>query len=300
VIVTSTYEGVYAFDFADGDIVWEYKNPRAVHFENPYYTGDNIPAAPFFTGVLIADGKVFAYNGEHSASQPANRDWSLHCINATTGEGIWTIYNMMIPQAVADGYLVATNEYDGYMYVFGQGKSATTVTGPDTNVPKGTPVLIQGTVLDQSPAQPGTPCVSKDSMSTQMEYLHLQFPLAGIWGNETITGVPVYLTAIDEDDNVYDLGMVTSNGYYGTFGAEWTPPEEGLYEIIASFNGDDSYGSSAASTFVSVGPAPAEPQPPEPEPSPAPPVTTEVAIILAVAVIAVIGLAAYFVMKRRQ
>jgi hypothetical protein len=112
VVVTSTYEGVYAFDFADGKIVWKYTNPRAVTFENPYYTGDNKAAAPFFTGVLIADGKVYAYNGEHSASQPANRDWSLHCINATTGEGIWTIYNMMIPQAVADGYLVATNDYD--------------------------------------------------------------------------------------------------------------------------------------------------------------------------------------------
>jgi hypothetical protein len=280
--------------------MWTYKNPRAVPFENPYYTGDNKPAAPFFTTGFIADDKVYMYNGEHSESQPAGRDWSLHCIDAKTGEGIWTIYNPIRPRAAADGYLIADNDYDGHLYCFGKGKSATTVTGPDTNVPKGTPVLIKGTVLDMSPAQPGTPCVSVDSMTTQMEYLHMQQPIDGIWHNETITGVPVYLTAINQETmDVIDLGMVTSNGYYGTFGAEWTPPEEGLYEIIASFMGDDSYGSSATSTFVSVGPAPTGPQPTI-EPEPQAPITTEVAIIIAVAVIAVIGLAAYWLFRKRQ
>ena len=50
--------------------------------------------------------------------------------------------------------------------VFGKGLSATTVTTPDVVVPKGTGVVIKGTVLDLSPAQPNTPCVSKDSMSS--------------------------------------------------------------------------------------------------------------------------------------
>jgi len=142
------------------------------------------------------------------------------------------------------------------MYVFGKGKSATTVTAPDVVVPKGTGVVIKGTVLDQSPAQPGTPCVSEASMSLQMEHLHLQMPEGGVWKNETITGVPVTLTAIGSDGSVIDIGSVTTNGYYGTFSKEWTPQAEGTYEIIASFAGDDSYGSSAASTAVSVGPAP--------------------------------------------
>jgi hypothetical protein len=333
-IITSTYEGVYAINFADGKIMWEYKNPRAVPFENPYYSEDG-PSAPFFTGTLIADDKVFAYNGEHTASQPASRDWSLHCIDAKTGEGLWTIYNPMIPHAVADGYLVATNDYDGYMYTFGKGKSATTVTAAPKTIAKGTTVLIEGTVLDQSPAQPGTPCVSKDSMSTQMEYLHLQFPLAGIWGNETITGVPVYLTAIDSNYNVIDIGVVTSNGYYGTFGYAWTPTDEGLYEIIASFMGDDSYGSSVASTFVSVGPAPSPgpqgepgpqgatgatgdtgatgatgdtgdtgPQGPQgaqgPQGPEAPLFTTEVVIIAAVVIAVILGIAAYWALRKRK
>jgi len=145
------------------------------------------------------------------------------------------------------------------MYVFGKGKSATTVAGPVTTVPLGTAVLIQGTVLDQSPAQAGTPCVSKESMTTQMEYIHLQMPIGGLWGNETITGVPVVLTAIGSDGTVVDIGTTTSNGYGGTFGMTWTPAKQDTYTIMASFNGDESYGSSMSTTTVAIGPAPTVP-----------------------------------------
>ena len=326
-IIATTYAGIYAFDWDDGKILWHYSD-ASVPFEDPYQT------APFFTSVQIADGKIYAFSGEHSATQPITRGWKLHCINATTGEGIWKITGPMSPGAVADGYLTAGNSYDGYMYVFGKGESATTVTGPETTVPKGTAVLIKGNVLDQSPGQPDTPCVSKDSMNTQMEYLHLQLPIDGIWHNETITGVPVYLTAIDSDNNVIDIGMATTNGYSGTFGFQWTPTKEGLYEIIASFAADDSYGSSGASTFVSVGPVAlpgpqGEPGPagssgpggdqgspgpsgstgdagptgPQGELGPAgsePLVTTEVAIIGIVAVAAVISLLAYLGLRKRS
>jgi hypothetical protein len=96
-----------------------------------------------------------------------------------------------------------------------------------------------------------------------MEYLHLQYPQGGIWQNITIVGVPVSLTAIDENGGVTDIGTVTTNGYYGTFSKAWTPPAEGTYQIIASFTGDDSYGSSSAATAVSIGSAPAEIQIPE-------------------------------------
>ncbi len=36
----------------------------------------------------------------------------------------------------------------------------------------------------------------------------------------------------------------------------WTPTKEGTYTILASFAADDSYGSSMATTYVTVGPAP--------------------------------------------
>ena len=85
-----------------------------------------------------------------------------------------------------------------------------------------------------------------------MEYLYEQRPIDGLWHNETITGVPVTLTAIDSNNNVIDIGTATTNGYYGTFGYTWTPPHEGQYTILASFAGDDSYGSSSAATTISV------------------------------------------------
>jgi outer membrane protein assembly factor BamB len=335
------YSGVYAIDWDTGKIVWKYEATAFSPYESPYTGKDGVTVYSFNTGCQIADGKLYTYNTEHTPSQPITRGWGLHCINATTGELIWKIKT---PGSVvmADGYMSVSSS-DGYQYVFGKGKSATTVTAPETTVPKGTAVLIKGTVLDQSPAQPDTPCVSKESMQTQMEYLHIQLPIDGIWHNETITGVPLYLTAIDSDNNVYDLGTVTSNGYYGTFGYEWTPSEEGLYEIIASFMGDDSYGSSVASTFVSVGPAPSpagpiepeptepeptepeptepeptepeptepeptepeptEPEPTEPEPTEpteAPFITTEIAIILAVVIASIIGIAAYWTLRKQK
>ncbi|HLN44777.1 MAG TPA: Ig-like domain-containing protein, partial [Candidatus Sulfotelmatobacter sp.] len=145
---------------------------------------------------------------------------------------------------------------DSNLYVFGKGKSTTTVTAPDVSVPSGTAIVVKGTVTDLSPAQPNTPCVSKDSMSTQMEYLHMQHPIDGLDHNIQMTGVPVTLTAIDSNGAVTNIGTTTTNAYYGTFGYTWTPPKEGTYTITASFSGDDSYGSSGAATTVSVGPAP--------------------------------------------
>ena len=117
--------------------------------------------------------------------------------------------------------------------------------------------MIEGTVVDQSAAQPGTPCVSQDSMGTYMEYLHMSQPIDGIWHNITLTGVPVQLTAIAADGSYVDIGTVTSDAYHGTFACPWTPPNEGTYNIIATFAGDASYGSSSAATAISVGPPPA-------------------------------------------
>jgi hypothetical protein len=271
-IFRQAYNGIYAFNWTDGSIVWHYVAPSLAVYESPYITKDNEGCYPFNGGAMIADGKMYVYNTEHTASWPMTRGWGLHCIDIFTGELVWKIGNPMTYGAVADGYLTAANSWDGYMYVFGKGKSETAVTAPDTVIPKGEGVVIKGTVLDMSPAQEGTPCVSEESMALQMEYLHLQRPIGGIWGNETITGVPVTLTAIGSDDSYIDIGTTTTEGYYGTFGLKWTPPDEGTYKIIASFAGDDSYGSSGAATYVSVGPAaaaavPIEPEPTEPEPT---------------------------------
>jgi outer membrane protein assembly factor BamB len=255
------YTGVWAIDEETGDILWHYVDP-AVPFETPY--SSNGTACYSVQAIKVIDGKLYVQDNEHTPSQPATRGWGMFCLNATTGEKLWKISGTNLsPGAAAEGYLVATSSYDGYLYVLGKGKSKTTVEAPLTVVPKGQGVVIKGMVLDMSPAQPETPCVSADSMSTWMDYLHMQLPIDGIRHNETIMGVPVSLTAISSDGSSIDIGTVTTDGYYGTFSKSWTPPNEGDYKIIASFAGDDSYGSSGASTAVSVGPATPTPETPE-------------------------------------
>ena len=328
------YDGVYAFDWDNGKINWKYEAPVEFPYETPYDSKNS-----FMGGIVIADGKVYSQNSEHTPTSPITRGWKLHCIDAHTGDGIWNITGSMTPGAVADGYLTASNMYDGYMYVFGKGLSETTVSAPETNVAAGTAMMITGSVLDLSPAQPGTPCVSANSMATQMEYLHMQHTIDGVHHDAIITGVPVTLTAIGSDGSSVDIGTATTSGYYGTFGISWTPTKQGTYEIIASFAGDDSYGSSGSSTFVVVGPAasattpiepepetpteptqptPNEPTPEEPttpetptpeEPTPEQPeatvaeqplISAELAIVIAVIAACIIGAVAYIALRRRK
>ena len=296
--------------------MWKYEAPTPFEYETPYLGSEGKGVYswdPFSTNGIIADGKFYVQNCEHTPTEPITRGWGLHCINATTGEGIWNttglwadyltrdraVTNLMsiLPGPIADGYLFASCS-DGFMYVIGKGKSETTVTAPDASIPKGTGLTIKGTVLDMSPAQPGTPCVSKESMATQMEYLHTQYPISGIKGDATITGVPVTLTAIASDGSVVNIGKTTTEGYYGTFGLEWTPPEQGTYKIIASFEGDDSYGSSGAATYVSVGPASSPNVPIVPETETA--LLTTLAIIAVVAVVAVVTVVGYWILRKRK
>ena len=293
-----SYNGVYAFDWDDGSIVWHYEAPSLAVYESPYINAEGEGTYPFNGGAVIADGKMYVYNTEHTASWPMTRGWGLHCIDITNGELVWKIANPMSYGAVADGYLTAGNSWDGYQYVFGKGKSATAVTATPAVIAKGATVMIQGSVLDQSPAQPDTPCVSKESVSLQMEYLHLQRPIGGIWGDEIITGVQLTLTAIASDGSYVDIGTITTDGYSGTFGHAWTPTTEGTYKIIASFAGDDSYGSSSATTWHTVGPAPSPSTPIEPEPLVL--ITTEVVVIAAVAVASIIGIASFYILRKRK
>ena len=231
--------------------MWQFES-ATYPYETPY-TGENgTTVSSWHSVACVADGKIYTMNAEHSPDQPLKRGWKLHCINATTGEGIWDITatqagggdgSRVFQGAMADGYLAISNAYDATEYVFGKGKSATTVEGPKTAIPLGQSVVITGTVLDQSPGQPDTPCVSKESMTTQMEYLHMQYPIDGIDHNSTISGVPVSLDTVDPNGNYIHIGDVTTDGYSGTFGFTWQPEISGQYTITATFMGDESYGS---------------------------------------------------------
>jgi hypothetical protein len=292
------YSGIYAFDWDDGSIVWKYEAPADYPYETPYINEAGETMYSWNIGANIADGKMYAYNTEHSATVPITRGWKFHCINATTGECIWQV---AIPGAASkhtpdigpihDGYVQLFSS-DGYMYWFGKGKSATTVTAAPKIFALGEKVLIEGTVLDLSPAQPNTPCVSTDSVAAWMEHVHLQRDLPA-----NVTGVPVVLTALDSNGNIQDVGTATTNGYYGTFSFAWEPPIEGDYTIMASFAGDESYGSSSAATAINVGSAPATT--PTPPPTEAPIDYTWTIVGMGIAIMIVVVIATVLILRKK-
>lgn len=249
------YDGVYAYDWNTGKIAWKFKAPAASPYETPYVDENGTTVYSFNAGGILADGKLFVYNTEHTASQPITRGWRMYCINATSGQGLWNITGVMSPGAIDDGYLAASNGYDGYMYVFGKGPSKTTVSGPQVALVEGQSAVITGSVLDQSPGQPDTPCVSKESMTQWMEYLHMQAPIPS-----SVTGVSVSIDAVAPDGKSVHIADVTTD-MSGTFAYTWAPETVGQYTVTATFAGDESYGSSWAQTYVSVVQASTEPTP---------------------------------------
>ena len=266
IIIGTGYTGVWALNETNGDIVWHYVD-QAPPFESPYNSANGTIDSYSVQNVRVADGKVYVSNSEHSASDPDTRGWGLICLDVRTGEKLWKISGtLMDPGPAADGYMCASSSYDGYMYVMGKGPSTTSVTATPKVVAKGSGVLIEGAVLDMSPAQPGTPCISDDNMDTWMDYLHMQMPIDGYYRNITVAGVPVDILAIDKNGESISIGS-TSSDLSGNYKIAWTPPAEGIYTITATFAGSDSYGSSWAETGLSVGPAPAPieiPQGPQP------------------------------------
>ncbi len=328
----SGYDGVHAIDWDTGEVAWSFQantNP----YETPYYV-DGQAVNVFHGGGLVADGKLYVSSTEHTPSMPLIRGQKLYCLNATTGEKIWEFtaspiyYSRSFSGAVADGYLTFSSESDGYMYVFGKGKSATTVSAPQAAVTKGTAVMITGSALDMSPAQPGTAAISDESMDEWMEYMHMQQPMP-----EDVKGVKVMLTATDSNGNTQTIGEAITDTA-GNFGKSWTPTNEGDYKIMATFPGTESYGSSYGTTYATVVSAPSpgpqgEPGPtgatgpsgnqgapgltgatgstgPQGDQSPEGPeaeaglITPEIAIIAAVVIAAIIGLGTYLLVKKQK
>ena len=299
------YDGnEYAFDLSTGKIAWKFGSAEA-GYETPY------GSYPFWYGPVIAGDVVFAGTGEHSPTQPLIRGERLFALDAASGTQLWNISGLMVTRAIADGYLIVYNAYDNQLYCFGKGPSATTVSAPQVAVQKETAITITGSVTDQSEGQKGKPAISDVDMSSWMEYLKMQQPFPA-----NAKGVPVTLTATGPDGNVIEIGTVTSEAS-GKFGYTWTPPDQGLYKITATFAGSDSYGSSYDETFVTVGPAAATPAPvtptatpsptpvatasPSPAPQPEAGPSTDMYVIAAAAivVIVVVAVAAVFLRKRK-
>ena len=236
--------------------------------------------------IALADGKFFFTTGISWGAQPYSRFHRLWAMDANTGEFLWNITGSIDISAIAEGYLVGVDVLNGIQYCFGKGKTATTVSAPDVAVPKGTEVLIKGTVTDMSPAQANTPAVADESMSEWMDYLHMQNATL-INSPPTPKGVTVLLYAIDPNGNYEEIGTVTSDST-GLFKMLWKPAIEGEYTVYATFMGSESYWTSTGTTALGVTEAAATnggtEQPPTAADNTGVIVGTGIAVIIAVAV----------------
>jgi outer membrane protein assembly factor BamB len=281
---------IYCYNTKNGNLLWTYNNTFSAH-ETPW--GDY----PIFVGA-IADGKVYAYNSEHSPNFPLYKGERIRCINATTGEEIWTLLGWYSvggfdsgTAPVADGYLVYRSAYDNQIYCIGKGPSATTVTASPKVSVLGDSVLIEGTVTDISAGTrqseqaarfpTGVPAASDDSMSAWMEYVYMQKPCP-----TNSTGVTVTLDVVDANGNYRSIGTATTDTS-GTFSYMWQPDIPGKYTLIATFQGSESYYASYMETAFGVSEAPVAT--PTPTPLTLPPyesytIGAAVAVIIAIAI----------------
>jgi hypothetical protein len=313
-LYSTGYSGtVYCYDLNDGTLLWDYNA----------YAGFAAPYGSYPLGITaVADGKIYVNTNEHSSGAPYWKGAKLRCLDANTGEELWTIASHGAStygdygSAVADGYLVHLNVYDMQVYCMGKGPSAITVDAPMTGLSLGDSVVIRGTVTDQCAGAKklvedgkfsSVPAISDGDMGLWMEYLYMQKPMP-----TDAEGVEVVLTTFDPNGNTYEIGRTTSTNR-GTFGCAVDLPVPGLYKIIASFEGSDSYYGSSAETYVIVEEAPAPVQQIEPElaisaatqytpaeTSGAPLVSTEAVIIAAIAVACIVGVVAFWAIHKRK
>ncbi|MGD0406544.1 MAG: PQQ-binding-like beta-propeller repeat protein [Candidatus Bathyarchaeia archaeon] len=250
---TNDYKNLYlmfpdgtmtALSLATGKELW-----RSEAIPSTEYTNNAVPCV---SGMLMVGGNIYAYAGYSTIYQldPIPRQAMLVCVNATTGNITWTLNGGVYPAGAANGYVIGSGINDGNLYCVGKGQTSTSVTIQNNVVAQGGTILIQGNVLDQSPAQPGTPAVSDASMSEYMDYLHMQNATL-LNSPPTPIGVQATLTALDPNGNTENIGIVTTDAA-GQYAISWTPPVPGLYTITATFSGTNSYWSSSAETNIDV------------------------------------------------
>ena len=281
-----TWDGyVSCYDAETGATKW-----RTFLGDNPNIaTGHNIP----WGQPIIADNKVFICSSEHTYPTPIPGGNKLYALDAHTGDKLWEMPMYNFQGGIASGVLFGTNTYDGCLYGFAKGPSATTVTVQQDVIAKGSSALIKGTVTDQSAGAKDTPAIADEDMGEWMQYLYMNKPMP-----TDATGVPVALVAIASDGNVIDIGQATSTSG-GQFSLLWTPPAQGTYRIIASFDGSGSYYSSWGETSLGVTAAPSPSGPIEPEPTASLGIT-EIAIIAAVVVAVIVGIVAFWALRKRK
>ncbi|HEX9261833.1 MAG TPA: PQQ-binding-like beta-propeller repeat protein, partial [Candidatus Bathyarchaeia archaeon] len=169
---------LYCYDAKTGNKLWSYE------IADPYSEilwSNNWPMRILF----ISDGKIYLGQEEHSGNSPLPRGAPFVCLDAVTGELIWSLegglrQNHWGGRAIIGDSIIATcDTYDNRVYAIGKGPSATTVSIQDDVITFGDSALIQGSVTDISagttqdgPAARfpnGVPAVSDEDMSEWMK-----------------------------------------------------------------------------------------------------------------------------------
>ncbi len=293
---------MYAYDIQSGQLLWNYtyKDQHGEVLWSNYWSS--------LRPRIITDGKIYLGQSEHSVIQPQPRGAPFVCINATTGEEIWSIDGMFRQtdwggSAVMGDSIIATMDtYNQMVYAIGKGPSATTISTPNVGVPLGTSVTIKGMITDISPGTDdiisqkrfpnGVPAVSDESISNWMLYVYKQFERPS-----EATGVEVTISVLDSNGNFRDIGTTTTSSMDGFYSLSWIPDIPGDYKVYARFAGSDAYYPSHAESAFTVDealPTPTE----QSQTNSLPPIELYV-IGMGVAIIVAVAIATLLLLKKR-
>ncbi len=279
---------VYCYNMKTGEKLWQFSTgssgTETVYGNWPLWIINNYEAA-------VADGVVYVEGG-HTYNPPMFKGSEIYAVNLTDGTLVYKSTGFFCgnPLAIADGVMVGCNSYDNQIYAYGKGRTAVTVSAPQTVVQLGQSIMITGAVTDQSPGETclgvpaaGTPAVADECMSAWMDYLYQQQPYPA-----DATGVVVSLDVVDGNGNYRHIGEATTDPLTGTYSYMWEPDIEGKYTLMASYCGSQSYYSSVAQTAFGVSEAASTPAPTTTDVAQAPVelyfAASTIAIIIAIAI----------------
>ncbi len=243
---------VYSYNIRSGALNWQYHTPSG-GLESPY----GVEPLWTFTVGTIADGKLFVPEG-HMYSPPLFHQAQQLALNITDGSVVWSIdaFDVTSGPAISDGVMTTLNAYDNQIYAYGKGPTKLTVSAPGASIQNGRSLVISGTISDISAGAKqqavaanfpnGLPCVSDASMKHWMEFVYMQQARP-----TNATGVPISIDVIDTNGNFRNIGTTISDSN-GFFSYQWTPDIGGMYTVVATFAGSESYYPSSSQAAFAV------------------------------------------------
>jgi len=244
---------MYAYNATTGALAWKQGTATLPDGTQNPFNFEYAENGPVTWGVIVsATNAVYWPSGEHTPANPTQRGDALYA-NSLDGKLMWRLPYFKGTREQTDGgvanqKLWIENQMDGYMYMFGQGSTKTTVAVSLSPIVEGGTTVIQGRVTDTSSGTQtaqmkarfpdGVPAVADGaSMDTWMAYLYTLGAEGPLVKLSTVKGVDVSLTAVGTDGSFINIGTVKadSNGFYTTM---WSPPNaDCIYTILAQFSG---------------------------------------------------------------